>query len=152
VDAALATSGLLPARLELEVTEGVLLNETEETLRTLEQLRALGVSIAMDDFGTGYSSLGYLRKFQFDKIKIDRSFVGGLGRTEDAMAIIRAVIGMSRALGIRCNAEGVETEEQARMLSEEQCDEVQGFLFGRPMSASEWRAVLRAEPRLGRAA
>jgi diguanylate cyclase (GGDEF)-like protein len=152
VDAALATSGLLPARLELEVTEGVLLNETEETLRTLEQLRALGVSIAMDDFGTGYSSLGYLRKFQFDKIKIDRSFVGGLGRTEDAMAIIRAVIGMSRALGIRCNAEGVETEEQARMLREEQCDEVQGFLFGRPMSASEWRAVLRAEPRLGRAA
>jgi EAL domain-containing protein (putative c-di-GMP-specific phosphodiesterase class I) len=139
---ALADSGLEPARLELEVTEGVLLTETEETPATLERLHALGVAIAMDDFGTGYSSLGYLQKFRFDKIKIDRSFIRGLGDDRHADAIVRAVIGISRAMGVRPNAEGAETEDQAQMLHLEGCEEVQGFLFGMPMAAAQFTALL----------
>ncbi len=145
VDRALRDTGLAPSRLELEVTEGVLLSDTDDTLATLGRLRALGVTIAMDDFGTGYSSLGYLRKFPFDKIKIDRSFIGGLGRDPQAAAIVGAVLGMGRALGIRVNAEGVENERQAQLLREEGCEEVQGFLFGRPMPADEFLALLARE-------
>ena len=146
VRAALHDSGLVPSRLELEITESILLSDTEEMLLILADLRALGVSIAMDDFGTGYSSLGYLRKFRFDKIKIDRSFVRGLAAGSDSEAIIRAVLGMSQALGIRSNAEGVEEEVQVDMLRRAGCDEAQGFLFGRPMSAEDFTALLAAEP------
>jgi diguanylate cyclase (GGDEF)-like protein len=128
----LRETGLEPSRLELEITEGVLLHDTEATLATLAALRSLGVRIAMDDFGTGYSSLSYLRRFPFDKIKIDRSFVAHLG-APDADAIVRAIISLGRALGMRANAEGVETAEQAARLRAEGCEEVQGFHFGRPV-------------------
>jgi predicted signal transduction protein with EAL and GGDEF domain len=135
VVAALQESGLSPARLELEITEGVLLNDTEDTLAVLVRLRKLGVKIAMDDFGTGYSSLGYLQKFPFDKVKIDRSFIRRIGHDTGAKAIVRAVVGMTHALGIKANAEGVELEEQADLLTIEGCEEVQGYFFGKPMGA-----------------
>ena len=131
VRGALAQSGLDPHRLELEVTEGILIHDTEETLTVLAELRAIGVRLAMDDFGTGYSSLGYLRKFRFDKIKIDRSFVQNLGSDPNAEAIVRAVVGLSDALGISINAEGVENNEQAAMLRAHGCREVQGFLYSK---------------------
>lgn len=126
-----------PERLELEITEGVLLQDTDAVLGTLRAIKAMGVHIAMDDFGTGYSSLNYLRQFPFDKVKIDRAFVRDLGSSADAAAIVRAVVALSRSLGIRANAEGVETDEQAKRLLEEGCQEVQGFLYGRPVSADD---------------
>jgi diguanylate cyclase (GGDEF)-like protein len=142
VKSALRQTGLDAARLEIEITEGVLLQETEETLATLRRLRGLGVTIAMDDFGTGYSSLGYLQKFRFDKIKIDRSFVSALQTDPHAAEIVRAVLRMSHAMGIRVNAEGVEYEHQARMLLEEGCEEVQGFLCSRALPVTEFYALL----------
>lgn len=149
---ALVSSGLEASRLELEITESILLNDTEEMLAILAELRELGVSIAMDDFGTGYSSLGYLRKFRFDKIKIDRSFVRNLGESPDSTAIIRAVLGMSRALGIRSNAEGVEDMGQMALLSQEGCEEAQGFLFGHPMPADEFSGFMAIREVRGTAA
>ncbi len=137
VMAALEGSGLPPERLELEITEGVLLGDTEETLATLHRLRAAGVRIAMDDFGTGYSSLVYLQKFPFDKVKIDRSFVRNLEGDPSALAILRAVLGMSRALGLGTLAEGVETPAQAEMLREEGCEGAQGYLFGHPLAPAQ---------------
>jgi diguanylate cyclase (GGDEF)-like protein len=142
VQRALEQARLEPGRLEVEITEGVLLNETEETLGTLCRLRGLGVAIAMDDFGTGYSSLGYLQKFRFDKIKIDRSFVRGIGADAHAGEIVRAVLRMSHAMGIRVNAEGVEHEDQVLILQDEGCEEVQGFLFGQAVSAGEFAKLL----------
>ena len=132
VISALNAAGLPAHRLELEITEGVLLNDTDATLQILNQLHDLGVRIAMDDFGTGYSSLGYLRKFNFDKIKIDRSFVNELDHTADSRAIIRAVSSLCASLGIDITAEGVETEDQLRALRQEGCTQVQGYLLGRP--------------------
>ncbi len=137
-----ARAGLEPARLEVEITEGVLLNETAETLATLHRLRSMGVAIAMDDFGTGYSSLGYLQKFRFDKIKIDRSFVQNLETDPHAAEIVRAVLHMGHAMGIRVNAEGVEYEQQAVMLHDENCEEVQGFLFGKALAVAEFSELL----------
>ena len=139
---ALQEATLAPERLEVEITEGVLLTETPETLTILQQLRALGIAIAMDDFGTGYSSLGYLQKFRFDKIKIDQSFVGRLGKDRQAGEIVRAILRMSHAMGIRVNAEGVEQPGQMQLLRDEGCDEVQGYLFGRPVSADEFTTLL----------
>jgi diguanylate cyclase (GGDEF)-like protein len=135
VTSALASSGLPPHRLELEITESVLLQDNEATLTTLHQLRQLGVRISMDDFGTGYSSLSYLRSFPFDKIKIDQSFVRDLSGKEDSLAIIRAVAGLGRNLGMATTAEGVETREQLGYLRQEGCTEVQGYLFSRPLPA-----------------
>jgi diguanylate cyclase (GGDEF)-like protein/PAS domain S-box-containing protein len=143
----LRETGLEASRLELEITEGVLLRDTEATVAELRALRALGVRVAMDDFGTGYSSLGYLRRFPFDKIKIDRAFVADLGRSADAAAIVRAVVGLGHGLGMRANAEGVETAEQAAMLKAAGCGEVQGYHFGRPMPAGEFAALAAAEVR-----
>jgi EAL domain-containing protein (putative c-di-GMP-specific phosphodiesterase class I) len=120
------------------------MSDTEETLATLGRLRRLGVRLAMDDFGTGYSSLGYLQKFRFDKIKIDRSFVCCLGEDPNAAAIVRAVVGLSEALGVCPNAEGVETVLQADLLRAQGCREVQGYLFGRPMAAASLRDLLTA--------
>ncbi|MGK7861274.1 putative bifunctional diguanylate cyclase/phosphodiesterase [Falsiroseomonas sp. E2-1-a4] len=140
---ALETTGLDPHRLEIEITEGVLLTDTERTLATLVALRQMGVSVAMDDFGTGYSSLGYLHKFRFDKIKIDRSFVTSLGADPQSVAIIRAVIAITQALGLRCNAEGVESSAQAAMLPAEGCTEAQGFLYGRAVPEQDLAALLR---------
>ena len=142
VKRALEQSGLEAARLEIEITEGVLLHETDETLATLRRLRGLGITIAMDDFGTGYSSLGYLQKFRFDKIKIDRSFVQNLQADGHGAEIVRAVLRMSHALGIRVNAEGVEHEHQAAMLHEEGCEEVQGFLFSRAVDGAAFSELL----------
>jgi diguanylate cyclase (GGDEF)-like protein len=126
-------TGITPSRLELEVTEGVLMRDTVETLATLQRLRNLGTKLAMDDFGTGYSSLGYLQKFRFDKIKIDRSFISRLGQDPNAEAIVRAVVGMTKALGVRANAEGVETTAQAAVLRALGCSEAQGYLYSRPI-------------------
>ena len=137
VTTALADSGLAPDRLELEITESVLLQDNDTVRGILHQLRALGVRISMDDFGTGYSSLSYLRSFPFDKIKIDQSFVRDMGQHEDSIAIVRAVAGLGRNLGMSTTAEGVETNEQLGRLRQEGCTEVQGYLFSRPLPASE---------------
>jgi EAL domain-containing protein (putative c-di-GMP-specific phosphodiesterase class I) len=134
---ALAASGIAASRLELEITESVLLQSSENTLKTLHSLRELGVRIAMDDFGTGYSSLSYLRSFPFDKIKIDGSFVSDLTSGEDGVAIIRAVASLGASLGMATTAEGVETEEQLAQVSAEGYTEIQGFLFSPPRTAAE---------------
>ena len=136
VKAALDASGLKPDRLELEVTESLLLVDSESTLRTLFELRKLGVRISMDDFGTGYSSLSYLRSFPFDKIKIDKSFVNDMSAKDDSRAIVKAVIGLGRSLGMSTAAEGVETEAQLDLVRRQGCTEVQGFLFSPPLPAS----------------
>ncbi|MBD0272471.1 MAG: EAL domain-containing protein, partial [Acetobacteraceae bacterium] len=137
VRAALAASGLPPGRLELEITESVLLEDDQATLDTLRRLRALGVRIAMDDFGTGYSSLGYLQRFPFDKIKIDRSFVREMTRDANCMAIVRAVVSLGATLGATITAEGVETAEQLALLRGIGCEEAQGYLLGRPKTGAE---------------
>jgi len=141
---ALEQSGLSPDRLELEITEGVLMHETDKTIKVLKALKDLGVRIAMDDFGTGYSSLSYLQRFPFDKIKIDRSFISSLSDKEpESKAIIRAIISMSHTLNMRVNAEGVETSYQANFLSSIDCDEVQGFYFGQPLNAHSITNMLK---------
>jgi diguanylate cyclase (GGDEF)-like protein/PAS domain S-box-containing protein len=137
VQAALAASGLDPRRLELEITESLPLLDNEDNLAVLEQLRALGVRIALDDFGTGYSSLGYLQRFAFDKLKIDRSIIARVVDGDASRTILRAIVGMAHTLGIRVTAEGVEVAEQADCLRAEGCDQVQGFLFSRPVPANE---------------
>jgi diguanylate cyclase (GGDEF)-like protein len=147
VVSALQESGLPPTRLELEITESLLLAESEPTLETLHKLRALGVRISMDDFGTGYSSLSYLRSFPFDKIKIDRSFMRDLESKGDSLAIIKAVIGLGHSLGMSTTAEGIETEEQLAAVREQGCNEVQGFLFSPPIDASAVITMLKAETR-----
>jgi diguanylate cyclase (GGDEF)-like protein/PAS domain S-box-containing protein len=144
VVSALAHAGLPAQRLELEITESVLLAETSANLSTLHQLRDLGVRISLDDFGTGYSSLSYLRAFPFDKIKIDQSFVRELAERPDSMAIVRAVAGLGASLGVATTAEGVETEEQLACLRGEGCTEVQGYLFSRPKPARDIMEFLRA--------
>ncbi len=141
---ALNASGLTAKRLDLEITEGVLLESTEQTLSILHQLRDLGVGVSMDDFGTGYSSISYLRRFPFDKIKIDQSFVRDLGQSEDAVAIIRAVISLGRSLGMRTTVEGVETPEQMQFVRSEGCDEIQGYLLSRPQPINELAQLLSA--------
>jgi EAL domain-containing protein (putative c-di-GMP-specific phosphodiesterase class I) len=120
----------------------VLLQNSEATLETLHELRAQGVRISLDDFGTGYSSLSYLRSFPFDKIKIDRSFVQELASRDDSMAIVRAVAGLGRSLGIVTTAEGVETEEQLELLRREGCTQAQGYLFSPPRPAAEVERML----------
>ncbi|WP_407119665.1 EAL domain-containing protein [Bradyrhizobium sp. STM 3561] len=147
VTEALTASGLDARRLELEITESVLLQNGEATLTTLHELRAMGVRISLDDFGTGYSSLSYLRSFPFDKIKIDRSFVSELATREDSMAIIRAVTGLGRSLGIITTAEGVENDVQLELLRREGCTQAQGYLFSKPRPASDV-AMMLDRPRL----
>ena len=132
---ALAHSGLAAERLELEITESVLLEKSEANLAILHALKRLGVSIVLDDFGTGYSSLSYLRIFPFDKIKIDRSFVQELSSRADCSAIVCAITGLARCLGMVTTAEGVETEEQLALVTCAGCNQVQGYLLGRPVPA-----------------
>jgi diguanylate cyclase (GGDEF)-like protein len=134
---ALAAAGLSPRRLELEITETVLMQEDDAIVAMLHQLRALGVRIAMDDFGTGYSSLGYLRSFPFDKIKIDRSFVSGKGSAAESEAIIRAIAELGATLGIETTAEGIETTQQMELVRRAGCTEGQGYLISRPKPISE---------------
>ena len=150
VISALAASGLAPERLELEITEGMLLQDNEATLYTLFQLRALGVRIAMDDFGTGYSSLSYLQSFPFDKIKIDRSFVKDIADGVGSLNIVRAVAAMANGLGMTTTAEGVETKEQLDTVRAEGCTEMQGFLFSRPLPLDELETLLLASSKAGR--
>ncbi|MES1148487.1 MAG: EAL domain-containing protein, partial [Bradyrhizobium guangdongense] len=128
----LLETGLSPTRLEVEITEGVLIGDFAGALNLLRRLKALGVRIAMDDFGTGYSSLSYLQSFPFDKIKIDRSFISNLESTPQSTEIVRAVLGLAHALNIPVVAEGVETEAQRAFLAHEACEEMQGYLVGRP--------------------
>ena len=142
VVSALAKSGLPAQRLELEVTERLLLEDSDGTLATMEQLKNLGVSISLDDFGTGYSSLNDLRKFPFQKIKIDQSFIQGLGEERDAQAIIGAVAGLGASLDKTVIAEGIETEEQMRQVKAHGCHEGQGHFFGEPMAAETIHARL----------
>ena len=142
VAAALGTSGLDAARLELEITESVLLQDDRAVLDTLHEIRRLGVRVAMDDFGTGYSSLNYLRSFPFDKIKIDRSFIRELGTIEDSIAIVRAVVRLGSDFSITTVAEGVETRQQLAMLQSEGCVQAQGYLFSPPRPAMEIPAIL----------
>ena len=142
VMSALASAGLPASRLELEITESVLLEKSERNITILNQLRGLGVRISMDDFGTGYSSIGYLRSFPFDKIKIDQSFVRDLLVDEGSLAIVRAIAGLGVSFGMITTAEGVETEEQMRCLNLEGCIEVQGYLYSRPVPANEIVGVL----------
>ncbi len=130
--AALTRSGLTPSRLEIEVTETVLVEDAETALDLLRQIRALGVRIALDDFGTGYSSLSYLRRFPFDKVKIDRSFVQELSSRKDSQVIVRAIRDIAKGLGMTITAEGVETPEQASQLQLTGCEELQGFLYSKP--------------------
>ncbi|WMD18936.1 EAL domain-containing protein [Achromobacter seleniivolatilans] len=134
VESALTQSGLPARRLELEITESVLLANSAANLNTLNRLKALGVKVALDDFGTGYSSLGYLRSFEFDKIKIDKSFTQDVESSKEALAIIRAINGIGRSLDIPTTAEGVETTEQLDRLTQEGCSHFQGYLLGRPVS------------------
>ena len=142
---ALKQSGLPARRLELEITETLLLEKSGQVLATLHALRALGVRISMDDFGTGYSSLSYLRSFPFDKIKIDQSFVRDLAANPDAQAIVRAIISLGIGLGVTITAEGVETEAELSCLRAEGCHEAQGFLFSRARPNSEIAGLLRAQ-------
>jgi diguanylate cyclase (GGDEF)-like protein len=142
VVSALAASGLSATRLELEITESALLYDGDATFAILDELRALGVRISMDDFGTGYSSLSYLRKFPFDKIKIDQSFIFDMSEHNDSLAIVRAVIAMGSGLGIATTAEGVETAAQFKQLKLEGCTEVQGYLFSPPRPAAEVKGLL----------
>lgn len=143
VTSALAQSGLAASRLELEITEGTLLEDTDTVASTLHAIRALGVRVSMDDFGTGYSSLSYLRKFPFDKIKIDQSFVRGMGSDPESAAIVRTVVQLGASLGMATTAEGVETVEQLALIRAEGCDHVQGYLTGRPLPGDEADALLR---------
>jgi EAL domain-containing protein (putative c-di-GMP-specific phosphodiesterase class I) len=143
---ALRTTGLAPHRLEIEITEALLVLNSEATLDTMHRLRGLGVRIAMDDFGTGFSSLNYLRQFPFDKIKIDQSFVRSLSEMPESSAIIRAVTKLARSLSMTTTAEGVETNLQREIVKASGCTEMQGFLFCRPKTALGVAELLRLRP------
>jgi len=148
VTSALLESGLPAHRLELEITETALVSDKARALHILRQIKAIGVSIAMDDFGTGYSSLDTLNSFPFDKIKIDRSFLLDSETSHQARAIIRAVLALGHSLEVPVLAEGLETEDQLRLLRTEGCDEAQGYLWGRPTmspSLEPERAPLKIE-------
>jgi len=146
VHSILIETGLAPGRLELEITEGVLIEDFDRGLALLRRLKALGVRISMDDFGSGYSSLSYLQAFPFDKIKIDRAFIINLGRNPQSAAIVRAVIDLGHGLDMSIVAEGVETLEQLAFLAEEGCDGVQGYLLGKPLPIGKYAGLVgRAE-------
>jgi EAL domain-containing protein (putative c-di-GMP-specific phosphodiesterase class I) len=137
VAAALESSGITPDAFCLEITESVVMEQTHATIATLGELKKLGLHLAIDDFGTGYSSLGYLQRFRLDYLKVDRSFVEGLGHDREQTAIVDAIVKMAQALGLRVIAEGVETEAQVETLRALGCDMVQGFLFARPQPPEE---------------
>jgi predicted signal transduction protein with EAL and GGDEF domain len=150
---ALANSGLSPKRLELEITESVLLEDNDTTRSLLHQLRNLGVSIALDDFGTGYSSLSYLRSFPLDKIKIDQSFIRGLSERADSLAIVQSITRLGTSLGMQTTAEGVETQEELDHVRAAGCTHGQGYYFGRPVPAREIKRLLAEDrPHLTEAA
>jgi EAL domain-containing protein (putative c-di-GMP-specific phosphodiesterase class I) len=139
-------TGLSPGRLELEITESVLIDDFPSAVSILRRLKQLGVRIAMDDFGSGYSSLSYLQSFPFDKIKIDKTFVANLDHSPQSAAIIRAVIGLGRGLELPIVAEGVETKSQLDFLTREACDQVQGYVVGRPLPIEEYADLVGRRP------
>ncbi|WP_245319390.1 putative bifunctional diguanylate cyclase/phosphodiesterase [Consotaella salsifontis] len=145
VASALQRSGLAPERFAIEITEGILLDESSDVLSILNQLKDLGVHVVIDDFGTGYSSLGYLRRFPFHKLKIDQSFIRSASDSRDCAMIVKAVAGLGKSLGIKTTAEGVETEMQLDYVRAEEVSEVQGYLTGRPMDAGSIGAFLAQE-------
>jgi diguanylate cyclase (GGDEF)-like protein len=146
IDRALVAAGLSPGRLELEITETTMLETSSQTVDALWQLHRRGVHIALDDFGTGYSSLSYLRRFPFDKIKIDRSFIHDLGYEKDDSSIILAIIGLAARMNMTVTAEGVETTEQAGLLVSYGCNQAQGYLFHRPMPGNKFFEIITADP------
>jgi EAL domain-containing protein (putative c-di-GMP-specific phosphodiesterase class I) len=146
VTGALSETGMPPHKLQLEITETVLLQNTFATLATLHELRKIGVQIALDDFGTGYSSLSYLRSFPFDKIKIDRSFIQDLSKGEEPVAIVQAVANLAKCLNMASTAEGVETQQQRDLLQAMGCTEMQGYLFSRARPAKEIRQFFEERP------
>jgi len=149
VEAIVAETGIDPHRLDLEITESLLINDPPKALEVLRRIKALGVHISMDDFGTGYSSLSYFRIFPFDKVKIDQSFVRDMADNPQALAIIKAVIGLGKGLGISVLAEGVETPEQMTMLYAEGCEQMQGYAISRPAPIEQFeRIVLDRQERL----
>ncbi|RYF24321.1 MAG: EAL domain-containing protein [Oxalobacteraceae bacterium] len=154
IAAALESAGLAADRLDLEITEGVLLSDEQGTMQTLNELVALGVRVSMDDFGTGYSSLSYLRKFPFDKIKIDQSFVSQLPEDDESAAIVRAIITMAKCLGMATTVEGVETQAQFAFSVDAGCDTLQGYLISRPLPSAALASFVEvgADPSLGRVA
>jgi EAL domain-containing protein (putative c-di-GMP-specific phosphodiesterase class I) len=138
VHSILLQTGLAPSRLELEITEGVLIEDFARAMSVLRRLKSLGVRVVMDDFGAGYSSLRYLQSFPFDKIKIDRAFVSNVDTNPHSAAIVRTVVALGRALDLRVAAEGVETEDQRAFLAREGCEEIQGYLIGRPAMVEDY--------------
>jgi predicted signal transduction protein with EAL and GGDEF domain len=148
VDAILARTGLTPQRLDLEVTEGIAIVEPETVAATFRPLRQRGIGISLDDFGTGHSNLGYISRFRFDKAKIDRSFVQGMGEDGHYLALVRAVMALGRSLGLDIVAEGVETPSQLEALRRLRCGFVQGYLLGKPMSPENARRLLEDGTRL----
>jgi EAL domain-containing protein (putative c-di-GMP-specific phosphodiesterase class I) len=143
VERALKLSGLAATSLKLEVTEGVIMRDTDASILTLRHLKSLGIRIAIDDFGTGYSSLSYLKRLPLDVLKIDRTFVQGIGANAEDNAIVQAIISMGKSLGLAVTAEGIETEEQAALLRSWSCERGQGYLFSRPLDAEQCSELLR---------
>ena len=143
----MAETGIAPSRVVLEVTEGILIDNAQDAQARLEALRELGVRIALDDFGSGYSSLSYLQTFPFDQLKIDRAFVASLGTSGNVGAIIQSVVTLGHALGMKVLGEGVENDEQRVLLRLAGCDEMQGYLFGRPVPAGEIDKAVAARAR-----
>ena len=144
IELALDKSGLSGERLELEITESVLLDDDDKVLRAIDCVQDLGVSVAIDDFGTGFSSLSYLHKYPIDKIKIDRSFVAKLPKSNHSLSIVRTVVSLARSIGMATTAEGIETREQHAVLREEGCEQLQGYLFSKPVPAKKAAELIRS--------
>jgi len=142
----LALSGLSSDRLELEITESVMIEDARSALQIMQQLKAMGVRLSMDDFGTGYSSLSYLRSFPFDGLKIDRSFINDMAQSQEGRSIVEAIVGLGRALSLTITAEGVETPEQLAQLRAFACDEAQGYYLGKPMPTTALMALMEHRP------
>jgi EAL domain-containing protein (putative c-di-GMP-specific phosphodiesterase class I) len=138
----MSTYGIPPQALELEITESVLLDDHHQVAEELASLRGIGVKVSLDDFGTGYSSLSYLKRFRFDVLKIDRSFVAGLPNNPDDVSLVKAILAMAKGLDLRVVAEGVENREQLRFVTAHGCDFAQGYLFSRPVDEETYRRYL----------
>ena len=146
VNNVLLETGIRPARVELEITESVMMEDAEQALVIMQGLKALGIRLSMDDFGTGYSSLSYLRLYPFDGLKIDRSFIANLDGSPSSQAIIQSVVGLGRAMSLTVTAEGVETPAQLEELLHVNCHQAQGYLLGKPMSVAALKALMDAPP------
>ena len=147
----IAETGLAPHRIELEVTESAAMQDVDSSIAMMRELKAIGVQLSIDDFGTGYSSLAYLKRFPLDKLKVDQSFVRNMTDDGNDVAIVQAVIALGHSLGLRVIAEGVETEAQAALLKNYDCEEMQGYLFSKPLPAQDVPPLLAARSALGQA-